>query len=112
MKRNLGYKSEWTFRYYSLMSATTVESFAAQAAIASLNIYQKHLSPRKGFSCPHRLLHGNESCSAYMKQVLINQDLRTALQLAPQRFQACKVAAQTLQQSSSGCIVIPCCIPL
>ncbi|MBW4583422.1 MAG: membrane protein insertion efficiency factor YidD [Tildeniella nuda ZEHNDER 1965/U140] len=96
------------------MPATTVESFAKHAAIASLNAYQKHLSPRKGFSCPHRLLYGNESCSDYTKQVLINQDLRAALKLVPSRFQACKVAAQTLQrqQASSGCIVIPCCIPL
>jgi putative component of membrane protein insertase Oxa1/YidC/SpoIIIJ protein YidD len=87
-------------------------SFATQAAIASLNVYQTYLSPRKGFSCPHRLLHGDASCSSYLKQVLINQDLRAALQLAPQRFQACKAAAQTLQQASGGCIVIPCCIPL
>jgi putative component of membrane protein insertase Oxa1/YidC/SpoIIIJ protein YidD len=96
------------------MSTTTVESFATQAAIASLNLYQKHLSPRKGFGCPHRLLYGDESCSAYVKQMLISQDLRTALQLVPQRFQACKAAAQTLQrqQAGSGCIVIPCCIPL
>ncbi|MGA7934581.1 MAG: membrane protein insertion efficiency factor YidD [Kovacikia sp.] len=94
------------------MSAITVDSLATQAAIASINLYQAYLSPHKGFRCPHRLVHGDESCSTYVKQVLINQDLRTALQLAPQRFQACKVAAQTLQQTSGGCIVIPCCIPL
>lgn len=94
------------------MPATTVGSFATQAAIASLNVYQKYLSPRKGFACPHRVLYGDESCSAYVKRVLINQDLRTALQLAPQRFQSCKIAAQTLQHASGGCIVIPCCIPL
>lgn len=97
------------------MSATTVELFTTQAAIAALNLYQQHLSPRKGFSCPHRLLYGNDSCAAYMKQMLIKQDLRTALRLAPQRFQACNIAAQTLQRqqvSSGGCIVIPCCLPL
>jgi putative component of membrane protein insertase Oxa1/YidC/SpoIIIJ protein YidD len=96
------------------MSSTTVESFATQVAIVSLNLYQKHLSPRKGFSCPHRLLYGNESCSDYVKQALTNQDLRMVLRQMPRRFQACKLAAQTLQrqQSSGGCIVIPCCIPL
>jgi putative component of membrane protein insertase Oxa1/YidC/SpoIIIJ protein YidD len=102
------------FRYAALMTASTVESFATQAAIASLNLYQKHLSPRKGFGCPHRLLYGSESCSVYVKQMLISQDLKTALHHAPQRFQVCRIAAQTLQrqQSSGGCIVIPCCIPL
>ncbi|AFY35472.1 membrane protein insertion efficiency factor YidD [Calothrix sp. PCC 7507] len=93
------------------MSVTTI---ATQAAIASLNVYQQHLSPYKGFSCPHRLLNGGESCSDYVKRVLINQNLQTAIQMAPQRFRACKLAAQTLQsqRAEGGCIVIPCCIPI
>lgn len=96
------------------MSANTVELFATQVAIASLDVYRTHISPRKGFSCPHRLLHGGESCSDYVKRILTSQNFSTAIQLAPQRFQACKTAAQTLQKrkSDSGCIVIPCCIPI
>ncbi|NJP09090.1 MAG: membrane protein insertion efficiency factor YidD [Leptolyngbyaceae cyanobacterium RU_5_1] len=96
------------------MAVITIESFATQLAIASINTYQKHLSPRKGFSCPHRLLHGGESCSEYVKHMLINQDLQTVLQTATQRFRACNVAAQNLrnQKQSGGCIIIPCCIPI
>ncbi|BAY89484.1 MULTISPECIES: membrane protein insertion efficiency factor YidD [unclassified Tolypothrix] len=95
------------------MAVSTMETLATQAAIASLNIYQKHLSPRKGFSCPHRLLYGSESCSDYVKHILINQDLMTAIKTAPQRFQSCKIAAKTLQtKAEGGCIVVPCCIPL
>ncbi len=93
------------------MSAAAIDSLTTRTAIASLNLYQKHLSPRKGFSCPHRLLHGKDSCSDYVKQILLTQDLWAALQLAPSRFKDCKAAAQTLQ-ASGGCIVIPCCIPL
>jgi putative component of membrane protein insertase Oxa1/YidC/SpoIIIJ protein YidD len=93
------------------MSAAAINSFATQTAIASLNLYQQHLSPRKGFSCPHRLLHGKDSCSDYVKQILLTQDLGAALRLAPTRFKDCKAAAQALQ-GSGGCIVIPCCIPL
>ena len=95
------------------MTANTVELFATQFAIASLDAYRTHLSPRKGFSCPHRLLHGGESCSDYVKRILTNQNLSAAIQLAPQRFQSCKTAAQTLQhKAEGGCIVIPCCIPI
>ncbi|MGG6294185.1 membrane protein insertion efficiency factor YidD [Leptolyngbya sp. AN02str] len=96
------------------MATSTVESFATQAAIASLNLYRTHISPRKGFSCPHRLLHGDESCSAYVHRILANQSLSAAIQLAPQRFQACKAAAQTLatQKAQGGCIIIPCCLPI
>lgn len=96
------------------MTATTIESVATQAALASLNVYRRHLSPRKGFSCPHQLLHMDESCSAYISRILTNQSLSEAIRLAPQRFKDCKAAAQTLssQRSGGGCIVIPCCIPL
>ena len=96
------------------MVASTVESFATQAAIASLNVYRTHISPRKGFSCPHRLLHGNESCSEYVKNILTNQSLSAAIKMAPQRFVDCKAAAQTLasQASPGGCLIIPCCIPI
>jgi len=71
------------------MLASTIESFATQTAIASLKTYQKHISPRKGFSCPHRLLYGGESCSDYLKRTLLTeQKLSAAIKMAPQRFKA------------------------
>lgn len=96
------------------MQLTPVEAWTAQTAMAFLGAYQKHLSPRKGFSCPHRLLHEGESCSDYVKNIMLNQDLKTTIKMASERFKACKMAAQTLKAPSSegGCIVIPCCIPI
>lgn len=95
------------------MTASTFESFATQAAIASLNVYRAHVSPRKGFSCPHRLLHGQQSCSDYVRGILVEQNLSAAIRMAPAQFRACKAAAQTLKSQSAqgGCLVIPCCIP-
>jgi putative component of membrane protein insertase Oxa1/YidC/SpoIIIJ protein YidD len=94
-------------------SVNSVENIATQIAIATLNTYQKHLSPHKGFSCPHRLLHGGVSCSEAIKQAFLHQRLSTALQTTPQRFKACRNAAKILQQQAgTGCIIIPCCIPL
>ncbi len=96
------------------MTAYSLESFATQAAIASLDVYRAHISPRKGFGCPHRLLHQGESCSDYVKRILTEQNFSAALRLSPDRFRACKAAAQTLQSQNaqSGCIIIPCCIPI
>mgnify|MGYP002777003905 FL=1 len=96
------------------MTATTVEAFATQTAIASLNFYRAHISPRKGFSCPHRLLYGGESCSDYVKRILTDQNFSAAIQMTPQRFKACKASAQTLklQKAQGGCIIIPCCVPI
>ena len=96
------------------MTSSTFESFATQAAIASVDIYRTHISPHKGFSCPHGLLHGGESCSGYVKRVLTDQNLSAAIGLAPQRFRDCQAAAQTLslQRAQGGCFIIPCCIPI
>lgn len=96
------------------MTVSTFESYASQMAIASINVYRTHISPRKGFSCPHRLLHENESCSDYAKRVFTEQRLSTALQMTSQRFRDCKAAATmlSLQRAQGGCIVIPCCLPI
>lgn len=87
-----------------------------RSAISSINAYQRYLSPRKGFACPHRVLHQSESCSEYVKQTLIRQGLFAAIQAAPERFQACGSAATALRMNGTrqqgGCIVIPCCIPI
>lgn len=92
------------------------EPLSKTIAIHSIHAYQKYLSPLKGFSCPHRLLHSGESCSTYAKSMLIENSLMVALQLSRQRFQDCATASRTLASttSQSGCrfIVIPCCVPL
>ena len=62
-----------------------------------INIYQKQLSPHKGFSCAYRVLHCSESCSQYTKRVISELGIGQALPLIKQRFQACKAANQTLK---------------
>lgn len=97
------------------MSAHTLDQFARRRAIASIQAYQRHLSPHKGFACPYRVLHQTDSCSDYVKALLGQHSLSTTLKLAPRRFRACRAAALTLQQTAGSrgrCIVIPCCIPI
>ena len=90
------------------------QSTISSIAIPSINAYQRHLSPRKGFVCPHRTLFGEASCSEYIKQKVGRDGVLAAANAAPARFRACKAAAVQLQETRAqgGCIVIPCCIPI
>ena len=75
-------------------------------AAASITAYQQHLSPRKGFTCAHRRLHGGESCSEYGKRRVLEAGLWAALNALGQRFRACRAARQALlsvtDQTSDG----------
>ncbi|MGD1700865.1 membrane protein insertion efficiency factor YidD [Dapis sp. BLCC M229] len=66
-------------------------------AVALISGYQQYISPRKGFSCAHRILYGDESCSHYIKRMFIEQDFSGAITAANQRFKACKEANQILK---------------
>ncbi|MDB9444654.1 MAG: membrane protein insertion efficiency factor YidD [Sphaerospermopsis sp.] len=65
-------------------------------SVFGINFYQKHLSPYKGYCCAHRILHGGDSCSEYVKKAFLEQDLNTAIQLSRQRFTECGQAAENL----------------
>lgn len=94
------------------MQSLVSESLTQQIAIEAINVYQRYISPYKGFSCPHRMLHGGDSCSKYVKKLLMQQSLSEAIEGSARRFQDCAKASKSLRaQNSSGCIVIPCCIP-
>ncbi|RQH36667.1 membrane protein insertion efficiency factor YidD [Okeania hirsuta] len=67
-------------------------------AVALIDGYQQYISPRKGFSCAHRILYNDESCSHYIKRMFIEQDFSGAIQAARQRFKTCcKEANQILK---------------
>lgn len=95
------------------MQTSSLDHITRQLAIQGIKTYQKHLSPRKGFACPHRLLYGGKSCSEYVKQQFLQTNLSSALKLSQTRFKACVTASQTLAgKRNFKCVVIPCCIPL
>lgn len=79
------------------MHTSLPDQWLRQTAAVAIAGYQKHLSPRKGFSCAHRLLHGGESCSQYTKRAILEQGLLVSIPAIQQRFQACKAANQVLQ---------------
>ena len=68
-------------------------------AILSIEAYQRRLSPRKGFRCAHRVLHGGDSCSQHIKRAIADLGLKKGLAAARIRFAACREASRTLRTS-------------
>ncbi|WP_424403187.1 membrane protein insertion efficiency factor YidD [Microcoleus sp.] len=66
-------------------------------AIQAIQMYQKHLSPHKGFSCAYSRLHGAESCSEYFRNKVRTYGLSKAIPLFEQRLRDCKLANATLK---------------
>ncbi len=69
-----------------------------RAAAGCIGGYQRHLSPRKGFHCAHRVLHGGESCSQFAKTAILERGIFASLSLARERFRECNSASRTLRE--------------
>jgi putative component of membrane protein insertase Oxa1/YidC/SpoIIIJ protein YidD len=97
----------------TVMQVINFEPLAKTIVINSINIYQKRISPHKGFSCSHRIVNGGESCSDYIKRTFSQQNLTQSVKFSLQRFKDCSNVSKTLSTKNGfRCIVIPCCLPL
>jgi putative component of membrane protein insertase Oxa1/YidC/SpoIIIJ protein YidD len=65
-------------------------------AILLIVFYQKFISPYKGFRCAYAVLHGGDSCSEAVKNIVRAQGLFGGYRDIRARFQACKDANETL----------------
>jgi putative component of membrane protein insertase Oxa1/YidC/SpoIIIJ protein YidD len=68
------------------------------ATSLAIQTYQRHLSPRKGFSCAHRRLYGEVSCSEYFRQAVLEYGFSQAVPLFQQRLAECREANFSLRQ--------------
>ncbi|MCU0541563.1 MAG: membrane protein insertion efficiency factor YidD [Oscillatoriaceae cyanobacterium Prado104] len=84
------------------MQTSSFDAAIRQLAIASISGYQKHISPKKGFCCAHRVLYGGESCSQYVKGAIAKFGLFEVLKASRRRFAACKQANQILKARCSS----------
>ena len=65
--------------------------------IRLITLYQRYLSPHKGFSCAYRVLHNTHSCSQGVKAILWRYPLSTSLPQIRAQFQQCRQAARVLR---------------
>ena len=66
-----------------------------------ISIYQRKLSPYKGFSCAHRCLHGSDSCSEFTKKQILDKGVFSSVKTIKQRFGECRDAALLIRQGSA-----------
>lgn len=69
-------------------------------AVGLIVVYQKVISPLKGYSCAHRYRHGGLSCSEYVKQAVLRNGGASAYPDIRSRFQACKSAARDIHRQA------------
>lgn len=67
-------------------------------SIFLIEIYQKYISPYKGFSCAHRIATGEIGCSGYGKKVISRYGLTTGYALLQRRFAECKCSSDELKK--------------
>lgn len=58
-------------------------------ALMLIRLYQRFLSPLKGYSCAYRVYTGKESCSAYGYQAIARYGVVTGYQLIRRRLDKC-----------------------
>jgi putative component of membrane protein insertase Oxa1/YidC/SpoIIIJ protein YidD len=62
------------------------------AVVQAIRVYQKDLSPHKGFSCAYGRLHKGDSCSEYFGKTVRRYGLKEAIPLFQKRLRECKRA--------------------
>ena len=63
------------------------------SASAAIGIYQRYLSPHKGFCCAYRVHTGRRSCSAYALGIVERVGALALFTALPRQFARCKTAA-------------------
>lgn len=70
-------------------------------ALRAIRLYQRHLSPRKGFACAYRACTGGASCSDLGYRAIRRFGLRGGLRVLDARLERCRLAA-SLQRRRTG----------
>lgn len=65
-------------------------------------VYQRFISPRKGFACAHRVLHGGPGCSGYAKHAIRDHGVISAIPLIRERFKDCRTAYETIEDKRAA----------
>ena len=74
-----------------------------QLAVTALTIYQRHVSPHKGWCCAYRATTGEESCFEYAKVTIQRFGFRSSLPIIKGRLMSCAHASRSVvHQSERG----------
>ncbi len=106
---NSSYHPHFWKSYHQFRLLSWLDSSLRRVAILFIKKYQHHISPKKGYSCSHRITYGGDSCSQYVKRTLMDTSLFETTLLAKARFEACNDAYRSFgrrETSSKGSLII------
>ena len=90
-------------------------SFSARLALWAIRLYQRHLSPIKGFCCAYRAHRGGASCSAHGYRAIRRHGLALGLTLLRRRLERCgdvhralNTRNPVLHHQRGECDMLPC----
>lgn len=72
-------------------------NIAQSASIGIIELYQRTLSPRKGFVCAHNVLFGKGGCSGFGKTAIAREGVFGGLHALARRFRECSAAARVVR---------------
>lgn len=70
-------------------------------AVGGIGLYQRYISPYKGFRCANRAVNDGLSCSEFGKRVFSRFPATKAWLLLKRRLQQCKDAFRSIRQSGA-----------
>jgi putative component of membrane protein insertase Oxa1/YidC/SpoIIIJ protein YidD len=62
-----------------------------------IGIYQKYISPHKGFCCAYKVHHNESSCSEFAKNMVREKGVFKAIPSINERFGLCKISSDYLK---------------
>lgn len=71
------------------------------ACLGLIGLYQRHLSPRKGYVCALRARSGGRSCSSYAARAIARAGLCSGVTLLRRRLRACAEASIALNSKTA-----------
>jgi putative component of membrane protein insertase Oxa1/YidC/SpoIIIJ protein YidD len=90
-----------------LANSIGIQSWINRFVDWAIGQYQRHLSPRKGFTCAHRKLHGGASCSGYFRELVTTEGFTQAIQPFQQRLVDCRKANDRLRMMAAATEAAP-----
>jgi putative component of membrane protein insertase Oxa1/YidC/SpoIIIJ protein YidD len=70
--------------------------------IKSINLYQKWISPHKGYRCAYSAYYGGESCSSYGKRIIVEYGWLYFFKHFYGRLAECKYSSVMLNENSKN----------
>ncbi len=78
----------------------SLKKLPARLVLAAIAVYQRRISPHKGYGCAYRLKHGGSGCSGIGRRLIRRYGLLKGWRVLQKRFERCR--AENLRRRAGG----------